>query len=250
MASLRRLIRPGAAACPGTPRLGPRRGRPMTRTEAAASGGSPARPSSPPPAAARSPNAVFKPWSRSDSEKTAGVPSTGWSPKGLAAARRRLPASPAEVLRPRTDATGRTRRPGRPGVTDLDPTELDPGRARLHPRLGGRGDGAGNAAQSDWGDAAGRADEEGRPTTKHFRETHRALRGDEVSTFGRPTKHFGVRDQALWGPGPMHFGSGDQALWGPGPSTLGSGTKHFGVRNQALWGADFGVYIDITRLNL
>ena len=34
-------------------------------------------------------------------------------------ARRRLPASPAEVLRPRTDATGRTRRPGRPGVTIL-----------------------------------------------------------------------------------------------------------------------------------
>jgi len=58
------------------------------------------------------------------------------------------------------------------------------------------------------------------------------------NTLGFGTKHFGVRDQALWGPGLTGLGSGTgRYLWVTGPATLGYGLTDFGVRYCPLWGS-------------
>ena len=80
---------------------------------------------------------------------------------------------------PRTDAHRPLTTPRRPGPEPPGPEG----------RLGGQAAGAspaGDAARSDGSDASDWPMEEDRPTTKHF----------------------GVRGQALWGPGPSSLGSG------------------------------------------
>ncbi len=67
--------------------------------------------------------------------------------KGLAALDADFPPPAAEVLRPRTDATGRSRRPGRPGVTVLI-HRTGPWPGGSHSPARRSGDGAGDAART------------------------------------------------------------------------------------------------------
>ena len=133
----------------------------------------------------------------------------------------------------------RRRQPGRgprdpPSAAETDPRGRVPRVGWLRPRHRGP-DGRGQVGM----DASF-----AKPERSDRRSSQRA-RCPRVNTGGQGcpirsgygTKHFGVRDQTLWGSGPSTLGSGTDRFGERNrPLPLGYGAGHFGLRPYGLWG--------------